>query len=130
MDTLLQIRRNLLDLKCELNNIRVELKSRKWLRAAIKAGFTPDQPRDEQGRWTNSAFVTDVVTTDDDAIITGTTPLDIIAARPQFSLAECEGQYKRDTFHCTMVGLPSCHRQAAQRYAACLGGTQIPPLSY
>jgi hypothetical protein len=58
------------------------------------------------------------------------TPLDIIAARRQFSLAECEAQYKRDTFFCTMVGLPSCHRQAAQHYAACLGGTQVSPLNY
>lgn len=57
-------------------------------------------------------------------------PLVIMAERRTFSLAECETQYKADTFHCAMVGLPNCHRHGAQRYAACLGGTQIAPLSY
>lgn len=47
-------------------------------------------------------------------------------AREQF----CEDQYRRDTFHCTMVGLPGCYAQAMLRYSNCLAGRPIPPLNY
>jgi hypothetical protein len=118
-------KRTLPDMSYELATIRADLKFRKFMRA-VKAAFDPNQPRDEDGRWTDSG------STSPSSSAGGArkTPLEIIAARRQFTLAECEAQYKRDTFFCTMVGLPSCHRQAAQRYAACLGGTQIPPLNY
>ena len=53
-----------------------------------------------------------------------------IAIGRRLTKTECWDQYDRDTFHCTMVGLRSCHEQAGQRYAACLAGTQMPPLSY
>jgi hypothetical protein len=43
---------------------------------------------------------------------------------------ECLALYDRDTFHCKIVGLPGCHRQAAERYAACLARKPIPPLNY
>ena len=42
----------------------------------------------------------------------------------------CDEQYARDTFHCTMVGLRSCHAQAMARYGDCLQGRTIRPLSY
>jgi hypothetical protein len=35
-----------------------------------------------------------------------------------------------NTFHCKMIGLASCCRQAAVKYAACLRGDPIPPLNY
>ena len=41
----------LLKLKSELAGIRAELKFRRFLRA-FKAGFNPDQPRDDLGQWT------------------------------------------------------------------------------
>ncbi len=44
--------------------------------------------------------------------------------------AECEEQYERDTFLCTMIGSAACHAQAAQRYAACRTGRFIPPLDF
>jgi hypothetical protein len=44
--------------------------------------------------------------------------------------AFCEQQYKRDTFHCTMVGLVACHSQAMLRYSNCLNSRQVPPLNY
>jgi hypothetical protein len=44
--------------------------------------------------------------------------------------ARCEAQYERDIFQCRMVGLRACYAQAAQRYAACLSGAQIPPFNY
>jgi hypothetical protein len=136
MNELRDYRRTLPDVSYEIATIRAELKFRKFMRA-LKAAFNPEQPRDEDGRWTDSGLTSPKAGSDAAADSAGgdrsgarKTPLDIIAARRQFSLAECEAQYKRDTFFCTMVGLPSCHRQAAQRYAACLGGTQIPPLNY
>jgi hypothetical protein len=136
MNELQNYRRTLSDVSYELATIRAELKFRKFI-SAFKAAFNPDQPRDEDGRWTDGGSTSPKADSDAAADSVGgdrgdarTTPLDIIAARRQFSLAECEAQYKSDTFHCAMVGLPSCYRQAAQRYAACLGGTQIPPLNY
>ena len=135
MNELQDYRRTFPDVSYEIATIRAELKFRKFMRA-LKAAFNPDQPRDENGRWTDGESTSREAGSDAAANSAGgdrrdaKTPLDIIAARRQFSLAECEAQYRLDTFHCTMVGLPSCHRQAAQRYAACLGGTQIPPLNY
>lgn len=38
--------------------------------------------------------------------------------------------YMKDTFHCNMVGLASCHQQAMFRYSDCLAGKSIRPLSY
>lgn len=47
--------KELLQLKSELLDIKVELKFGRLLRAAVKAGFNQDQPRDERERWTNGA---------------------------------------------------------------------------
>ena len=44
--------------------------------------------------------------------------------------AKCEAQYDKGIFHCRMVGLSTCYAQAMARYAACLRGDPIPPLSY
>lgn len=123
MSNVAEIRKHLDALKFETLSLRAEMKFETFIRA-MKAGFNQDQPRDDQGRWSEAGGSNEDTADDMDL------PLVIMAARRTFSLAECEAQYKRDTFHCNMVGLMSCHRQAAQRYAACLGGTQIPPLSY
>ncbi|NVN87527.1 MAG: hypothetical protein HXX15_15730 [Rhodopseudomonas sp.] len=53
MLSLLEERKELLRCKHEIEYLKVTLKYVKFLRAAIKAGFNPDQPRDDIGRWTN-----------------------------------------------------------------------------
>lgn len=52
MDLLIETKKDLLRLKSELLDIKLELKFARLVRAAVKAGFKPDQPRDERGRWT------------------------------------------------------------------------------
>lgn len=52
---LIETRIELLRLKSELLDIKVELKFARLVHAAVKAGFNQDQPRDERGRWTNGA---------------------------------------------------------------------------
>jgi hypothetical protein len=42
----------------------------------------------------------------------------------------CDEQYKRDVFHCKMVGLRSYYAQAMVRLVACERGHSIPPLNY
>jgi hypothetical protein len=54
MELLIETRNELLRLKGELLNIKVELKLARVLRAAVKAGFNQDQPRDERGRWADA----------------------------------------------------------------------------
>ncbi len=54
MDLLIETKKDLLRLKSELLDIKVELKFARFLRAAVKAGFNQDQPRDERGRWTDA----------------------------------------------------------------------------
>jgi len=43
---------------------------------------------------------------------------------------ECLEQLERDTFFCAMIANRACHAQAMERYAACLAGRPIPPLSF
>ena len=77
--------------------------------------YRPDQPRvpagvPEGGRWTDDTSPRSALNRDLET--------------------ECWELYERDTFHRTMVGLASCHRQAMERYAACLRGKPLPPLNY
>lgn len=74
MDAAFEIRKQLFRAKYELLGIKAELKFARFLRAAIKAGFNPDQPRDEDGKWTStggvqvtttSGFLTGIPTIDD-----------------------------------------------------------------
>ena len=55
MALLVETRKELLRLKGELLETKIELKFASFLRAAFKAGFNRDQLRDERGRWTNEA---------------------------------------------------------------------------
>lgn len=57
MDTLLELKRNLVLMKSELATIRCELKFRRFMRALAKANFNEHQPRDELGRWTSEGGV-------------------------------------------------------------------------
>jgi hypothetical protein len=77
--------------------------------------YRPDQPRvpagvPEGGQWTEDGTIRLALNRDLET--------------------ECWEQYERDRFHCSMVGLASCYRQAAERYAACLREKPLPPLNY
>ena len=106
MNGLDECRRTLSQMRYEVSAIRAELKFRRLIRA-IRAGFNPDQPRDDDGRWT----------------ATGADQIDIAARGNE---AECDLQYKQDTVICNLVRTPLCWAQAAERYAACLSGRRIP----
>lgn len=53
MGALAEIRSELLRLKCDVAAMRFQLALRRHVNA-LKAGFNPDQPRDEWGRWTEA----------------------------------------------------------------------------
>jgi hypothetical protein len=110
MNGLDECRQTLSRIRYEISAIRVELKFRKFIRA-LEAKFDPDQPRDDDGRWT----------------VTGTGQVDLAARGNE---AECDLQYKRDTVICNLVRTPLCWTQAAERYAACLAGRHIPQLRF
>lgn len=73
MGELLEMKRNLLIWKDEINVIKRELIFRRLMRAATKAGFNKDEPRDERGRWTSGGGVE--VTTYD-SFLTGISTID------------------------------------------------------
>jgi hypothetical protein len=88
---------------------------------ALRKKYDPNQPRVPAGepgggQWTSEE----------------SSEIDFSAARrvSPSRTAECEMQFRRDTFHCNMVGLPACYAQAMLRYSNCLSGLPIPPLSY
>ena len=74
--------------------------------------FRPDQPRVPAGNRDGGQWV------------------QVAAGVRRLSEDECDELYKKDTFHCNMVGLASCHQQAMFRYSDCLVGKTIRPLSY
>jgi hypothetical protein len=74
MDELLEVKRNLSLWKDEIGAIKSELIFRRLIRATIKAGFDPNQPRDERGQWsseggvgvtTSSGFLTGISSIDE-----------------------------------------------------------------
>lgn len=128
--------RELLSIDRELTNLRVQIKLlRDYLSG--KAGFDTDQPRvsagtPEGGQWVGVGAGGEARPLQDSR-------QNKVPRSPQYAAtrrispareAECLVLFQRDTFHCTIVGLASCHRQAAERYGACLSGKPLPPLSY
>lgn len=114
----LRLRSRVAAMRCQVQLARL---------AALLNKYDPNQPRDELGRWTEGGAASG-----DGEGEAGDQFTDMILASRKRSASDrdCEAQYERDTFHCTMVGLASCHRQAAVRYAACLRGQPMPPLNY
>jgi hypothetical protein len=53
MHALDEVRSELLRLKCDVAALRFRLAMRRYA-IALKAGFNPDQPRDELGQWTDA----------------------------------------------------------------------------
>lgn len=98
-----EIEREALDLKAELAALRVELL---WAELRRKAGFNPDQPRDEQGRWTDSGHGTsgdgvgvrsgDDSGRNDDSILSDVTPDNFFKPGTQLAQAEIQRRYSVD----------------------------------
>jgi hypothetical protein len=44
--------------------------------------------------------------------------------------AECEEQYRKDTFICNTIGTASCWEQAMFRRAQCIRGQYVPPFRF
>lgn len=85
--------------------------------------YDPNQPRDDRGRWVDAGG---------DGTANRNRPLSpiTIAARRNINEAECDAQYKLDTFKCNLVRTPLCWASANERYAACLSGRPIPQLKF
>lgn len=111
MNAILKMRRDLQQWSDELLAIKSDLVFRRLIHAAIKAGFDPDQPRDDRGQWTS----------------TGSAEVNFAA---HGNAAECDFQYKQDKLICNLVQTPLCWAQAAERYGACLAGRPIPQLRF
>lgn len=117
-------------LRRELEEFKQDVRRayRDWISqtpSAIRAGilkYDPDQPRVPAGNRDGGEWTTG--DTQDSATQHGLRP--ILAARS--NQAECDLQYKQDTFICQSVGTPLCWSSAMERYAACLAGRQIPAL--
>jgi hypothetical protein len=87
-----------------------------------KAGFNPDQPRDDHGQWTNAGGGQGG---DGDRV-----GISAVRRRSGVSEAECDSQYKRDIIICKLVKTPLCYARAMDRYVACMKGAPIPPLNF
>jgi hypothetical protein len=85
--------------------------------------YDPNQPRDDHGRWVDAGGAG---TANRNEVPSSA----VLAARRGVSEAECDAQYKLDTFKCNLVGTQQCWESAADRYAACLGGRPIPQLRF
>ena len=93
-----------------------------WRAELFLKRYDPNQPRvaagtSDAGRWT-------------DADGTVTSSREHVAMAKRLTEEQCWALYDEDTFHRKMVGLRSCHEQAAFRYSDCLAGFTIRPLSY
>lgn len=128
----------LLALMAEHDLLRFEV-DLEWIRLAAKAGFNFAQPRipggqTGAGQWTDGGAGSGVVAgRQEDPRSDVDRGVNVVRVARRISIgkeAECAAQLKRDMFHCDMVGNVSCRGQAMERYAACLRGRPLPPLSY
>lgn len=114
--------RALADLHYKLASYYADINFARLVRA-LRVKFDPDQPRDEQGRWTDSAAANSP---------SGAT--DFSSVGRGLSEAECSLQYNVDMLRCQAEvrawARAVCRSQAMERYAACRSGRPIPPLSF
>jgi hypothetical protein len=110
--------------------LEVRLEIAKAIRALLYPGimqkFDSDQPRvpagnPDGGQWTSGGAGRNADVT--------AHPI-VSAARSRQSEVECNAQLATDAVVCNALHSRPCWAQARQRYAACLGGHQIPPLSF
>jgi hypothetical protein len=93
--------------------------------ALAKAGFNPDQPRDDYDRWADTGSQ-------------GPAPdqqlPNVIAAAGAQSAAYCWNQMQIDKTLCASLRptsvVAACRSQAMELYSACLTGKAIPPLPF
>jgi hypothetical protein len=111
--------------------------------------YSPEQPRDDHGRWTSegggegSGSAPQGTGTEpmvgsgrnDPRILSDATPDNSYRPGTQFAArispqreAECEEQYRLDTFICNTVRTRSCWSQANFRRSQCLIGGYVPPI--
>ncbi|MGL5164942.1 MAG: hypothetical protein ACRC9K_03545 [Afipia sp.] len=119
MNSLLELKRQLAELRYEFTTIRSEVKYRKLMRA-LAAGFKydPDQPREPAGspnggRWTSAGGTANERMNDTDSSV----DLLTIASKP--SAAFCWNQLQIDELFCSAQSpaprRASCRRQAMER---------------
>jgi hypothetical protein len=116
----------------------------------IERKYDPNQPRvpagQSEGGWWTSAQVTILSqlhqTSADRALLkpkqaersttgsgaTESKPTQIAGRISPTRQAECDEQYRKDTFICNSVRTQSCWEQAAFRLSQCLKGGYIPPI--
>jgi hypothetical protein len=85
--------------------------------------YSPDQPRDDQGRWTDEG---DRAETESQSPPANSGSPD--ARIPQRVAMDCEELARRDRFTCQTVRTRSCWAQANFRYSQCLIGGYIPQI--
>jgi hypothetical protein len=135
MNLLRRERVRLLLWKHELASIKIDLRSRRKSEG-IKAGFDPNQPRDDRGRWSGETTGGDLFVevpartrfSDPRRRTEPPTATDFSAARRRTT--DCDTQYDRDAMICRMVQTSLCWQQAMMRRAACVAGSPIPPLNF
>jgi hypothetical protein len=109
--------------------------------ALYERKYSADQPRVPSGslaggQWTSDGGASSVADGSNDSHVMSDAmsgnfykPGQQFAARisPQ-RRAECEEQYRKDTFICNLIRTESCWSQASFRLAQCLIGGYVPPL--
>jgi hypothetical protein len=123
------------DRRLALARLRLDFELLKFELGGRKAGFNPDQPRDEVGRWRNGRGSNDgPLAPNSEGIAGNSSPYDAYAAGTRGSAAYCWNQMKIDMLLCSASPLTwrraVCRAQANERYAACLSGRPLPPLNY
>jgi len=128
-----EFERAVLELRWLVKSLKTDLLLRR-----LRHKYSADQPRAPKGKPEGGQWVPDAGKDGDAASASSAPadlrpgPRDVSAARRRsgISEAECDFQYKQDTFICNLVRTPLCWAQAAERYAACLSGRPLPPLNF
>jgi hypothetical protein len=116
-----------------LARLRLDWELLKFALGGRKAGFNPDQPRDDRGRWTDAGSSPGAG--EGPSSREGHSSRESFAAarRRGRSLAFCTAQYAADGLICRTVA-PSqrraCWAQANLRWSNCLVGRRVPDLNF
>ena len=90
-------------------------------RRAATAKYSPDQPRDNIGRWI-------------DWIRSESNPERTAGLWNELNRAKCDAQFDRDMFQCSFVASgrfrSACDNQAMTRRTTCMKDDPVPPLIY
>ena len=99
--------------------------------------YDPTQPRVPAGQGSNSGQWTKDTSSDSNSAPSRSNGAPTAAPSNQTAVAAaggidavCEALYQIDLVTCRAKRSRACYAQAAERYSACLAGTQIPPLNF